>query len=305
MPEGWCSSLFPVYIEYARVAVLLSCLTLAGYRDVKSREVSDRLWIVMGLAGGVLLLLGDSSAGLLALLTDALVVFFVLEHFVTWEDYLQSGENLPLVIEVGIYIMVVAFVTYGYLDHSGIVTSQVLAIVATVIISRALFEARLLYGGADAKALMASAVVLPLLAAPFPFLVTSPGYVQSTLLSIMPLPITMLIDGAILTLFIPLGIFAYNLRRGYHEFPEAFFLYEIPTEELPRKFVWLRKPLPEGDEDVETAEDDRELRKSEARRLKDLGIDRVYVTPQLPMVAALAAGAVLAVLVGNVLFLLM
>ena len=289
-------------IQWVRAGILLIGLGYGGLSDLRSREVGDRLWLLMGLGGGILLVASDIGASIWTLLADILVVFFVIEHFSSWEDYFGESGSLPLLLEAALYIIVPATVAYGFLFHPSVVSVDLIIIVISVLIARGLFEARLLYGGADAKALMASSLVLPLMLAPFPIVNPPVSYATSTLLTYTPVGITILIDGALLTLLIPIGMLVVNFRRGFREFPEALYLLEIPTKELPHHFVWLRRPPPEGEEDVETAKEDQELREAEMRRLLDLGVDRVLVTPQLPMVTALAAGAFAALFFGNFLY---
>ena len=293
------------WLVIGRAVILLVGLAYGGYSDLRSREVTDRLWISMGIIGGALLLASDMGGDPRALLVDAVVAFFVLEHFVSWEDYMGEHETLPLIIEAILYVAIPATIIYGYITHPAIFSVSSLIVVISVLIARGLFEARLLYGGADAKALMVAALVMPLTLAPFPLLFSPSTAAGSTLVTYTPVCFNILVDGALLTLLVPIGILIRNLRHGFKEFPEALFLLEIPTQDLPKRFVWLRRPPPEGEEDVETAEEDLALREAEAKRLTELGIDRVLVTPQLPMVTALAFGAVVTLLVGNILFLVL
>lgn len=277
---------------------------MAGYYDVKTREVPDWIWVAIGILGAALLLLTDHAAGGLAIATDLIAVFFVMEHFIPWEDLLGESDEVAVPIEAAIYIAVSAFAVYGYFLNPDLVSTQFLAIVVSVLIARGLFESRLLYGGADAKALIALSLLLPLLLSPLPLLVHYPSYITLTLLPYIPFPFTVLIDGALLTLVVPLVIFARNLRNGFRELPDAFFIYEIPTKELPERYVWLRRPMVGLDEDAETAEEDHALRLRQTQLLLAGEVESVFVTPQLPMVAALAGGALVAILFGNLLFLI-
>jgi preflagellin peptidase FlaK len=101
---------------------------------------------------------------------------------------------------------------------------------------------------------------------------------------------------------IPVGIGIRNALRGEFEFPRGFSGYTISVRELPDRFVWLKDPMSaeaRETEPVETSDDDRRERIRAARELEATGVERVWVTPQIPFLVLMAAGAVAALLAGN------
>jgi hypothetical protein len=293
------SGLSILNITTFRLIVLIAGLAVAGYYDWRTREVPDGIWIVMGAFGALFLLLGAYGDAPVVFVLDLVAALFVLEHFLPWDDRLEGHDTLTLLIEVAIYVGVVALSAYAYLFWNSVVLAhpEFLVVVVSVLIARGLYELRMLWGGADAKALMAAALLLPLFAQPLA--VSYPSTVSTVGLSYIPFSVTMLIDGAILTLVIPIGLFIYNATKGFYGFPQAFNLYEIPTEELPHRFVWLRQPPLKTNNYLDTTEEDNEMRKKQAEELLAKGVDKVWVTPQIPMVTALAVGAVAGLIVGN------
>ena len=282
--------------------VLLSGFVYAAYADWKEREVTDRLWQLMGVAGvllgGALLLPDSPLAWVLWLVVGALV----LEHLFPWDEAFGTAvERHADLIEGGAYLavsvtMIVAAVHYGF--GSSAVPIPVFAVFATVLFARALFELGVLYGGADAKALMILGVVLPLFATPL--LPQSVG--ASTLLAVVPFSVTVLMDAALLSVVIPVGLAALNVARHEFRFPRGFSGYSLAVRELPDRFVWVRDPaVPEEevDMDAETSAEDRASRVRIARELEEKGIARVWVTPQVPFLVLLAAGTIAALLAGN------
>ncbi len=177
----------------------------------------------------------------------------------------------------------------------------VLAALATVILARALFETGVLYGGADAKALLVTGVLVPLFAVP---LLVHPSVV-APLLTVLPFSVNLLTDAALLSVVLPVAIAARNAARGEFTFGRGFTSYTIPVAELPDRFVWVRDAaLGEdslADDDADTSEDDRRVRTEIARRLQARGVERVWVTPQLPFLVLLAVGGLAAFLAGNLL----
>ena len=290
----------------ADTAALALCLGLAyaAYSDWVRREVSDQVWLAIGGAG---LVLGSVPAaedhGLLGVVVWWVVGGFVLEHLVPWDERLATvHESLPGLLEIALYGTVGAVVLgLGYLTGfgpSGIPVAALSVFLSTVF-ARGLFEVGLLYGGADAKAMMVAGVAVPLWATP---LLPLPAD-ATALLPVYPFPVTLLMDAALFAIAVPIAIAVRNVRTHDFEFPRGFVSYPIPVEELPNRFVWVKDPTfdPAADE-AETSEDDRRIRVRQRDELRARGVERVWVTPQLPFIILLTAGTVAGLVVGNLLF---
>jgi hypothetical protein len=291
-----------VWLEGGAVLLLVG-LGLAAVLDARTREVPDRLWQVLGVlgavGGGVVLLPG----GILPLAIWTLVAVLALEHVFPWDAEGKGwvgawADYLELVAYVGVVAIVgIAVVRLG-VGNNG-VPGVAIAVLATVIIARVLFEAGVLYGGADAKALIIAGLLVPLF--PLPWLAV-PSSAQ-LLTSFVPYAINLLMDAALLSVVIPIVVAGINLRRREFTLRSGFTSYTIPVEELPRKFVWVRDPAypvdPEVEASIETSEEDRQWRVRVARELQVRGVTRVRVGPQLPFIVLMVGGAVGALLLGN------
>lgn len=288
----------------AQVVLLVGGFVYAAVADWREREVTDRLWQVLGVSGvvlgGVIIAPGGATALALWLVVGA----FALEHMFPWSLGARF-ERYEDLLDLAIYVVVILIVV-GSIARVGVgpsaVPYAVVAVVASVVFARALFEAGILYGGADAKALMIAGVLIPLF--PNPLLVPSPS--SLTVTAIFPFSVNLLMDAALLSVAIPLGILVLNVSRGEIHGLRTFTGYRIPVRELPHRYVWLRDPMfgdARAEEDaIETTEQDRERREKIARELTERGVERVWVTPQIPYLVLLAAGAVAALLVGNLVF---
>ena len=295
----------PTVLFALRVVVLLGGLGFAGYQDWKVREVGDELWQGMGVIGaavGVWAFWGDP----LALVLWVLVSIWALEHLFAWDlPFEKWSENLPAWIEIAVYIGVLVVVVYAAavygIGGSG-VPIAILAVAASILLARGLFEIGVLYGGADAKALMIAGLLLPIDSAPL----WSPP-VAAGLLTYYPFALTILIDAALFAVVVPIAIAVRNLSAHEFTFPRGFTGYKIPVEELPERYVWIKDPTfnaPPGEDEPEpqTTEEDRALRQRQAEELTKQGVTRVWVTPQLPFILWILAGTVAALVVGNVVF---
>ncbi|MFI5418769.1 MAG: A24 family peptidase C-terminal domain-containing protein [Candidatus Lutacidiplasmatales archaeon] len=248
-----------------------------------------------------------SPDGPFALGLWAMIALFVLQHLLPWDTALERRVAwAPDAVEIVLYagvgaVLVLAALARGISDSG--VPVGVIAVFASVLLARALFELGILYGGADAKALMVAGLLVPL----FPHPLWTPTANAGTLLTFYPFALSLLMDAALFSLVVPVALLVKNLRAGDFVFPRAFTGFMIDVEELPDRFVWLKDPtfervLGEDEEEPETSEDDRRLRERQRDELRSRGVRRVWVTPQIPFLVLLTAGAVGAVLAGNVIF---
>ena len=294
-----------VLAELALVALLVGML-VASVWDILQREVPDGCWQVMGIVGaglGAVLLSSNSSA--LGLVLWLLVGGLAVEHFFDWETPLHRRSQLAgRWIELSAFVacvvaVAVAIGLYG-LSARG-VPDAVVATLAVVVIARALYEVGALWGAADARALMAMSVLVPLSPAT---LLVLPAPAQQ-FADVVPFALNALINGLVLVVIaVPVTIAVLNLRRKEFSARDGFVSYTIPVGDLARRYVWVRERRERRAETAEramTSEEDRQGRSVAARELAARGVDRVRVTPQIPLVAFLAAGALLAWVAGNLL----
>lgn len=270
--------------------------------DVRDREVPDLLWVVLALAGTVLGGLAIAPGGWVPLLFWVLAAGFVMEHLLPW-DTVFEGSGAADWVELGAYLVVLGIVGVAVLRLGlgpGEVPLPVVAVIVSVLFARGLFEAGVLFGGADAKAVMVAGLMVPLFATS---LIALPSSVQPVT-SVLPFSVDLLLDAALLSVSVPLALAVLNARRGEFRLRDGFTTYTLPVADLPRRWVWVRDPAYPIDraeeEAIETSEEDRQWRRRIASELGSRGVTRVRVGPQLPFVVFLFAGAILAVAVGNV-----
>jgi len=289
----------------ARVLILLGGLGFAAFQDWQVREVEDGVWQGMGLLGaavGFVAFWGDP----LALVLWVLVSLWALEHLFAWDASLEGySDRLPAWIEIGVYVGVLGTVIVSSIEFgvggSG-VPLAVIAVAASILLARGLFEVGVLYGGADAKALMVAGLLLPLDPTP----VWSPP-VAGALLAYYPFSLTVLIDAALFAVVVPIAIAVRNLSAHEFTFPRGFTGYTIPVAELPNRFVWVKDPTfrgssPDSEPEPQTTEEDRALRERQAEELAKQGVKRIWVTPQLPFILWILAGTLAALVAGNLVF---
>ena len=156
-----------------------------------------------------------------------------------------------------------------------------------------LFQLRLIFGGADAKALMALAILLPLQ----PNIEQLPIWGQSY----MPAAWTVFSNSIILFLLIPLGLFILNITKRNIRFPHAFLGYKMKIKEAEEKFVWPLEKIVDGEtkfsympKNFDATEEYKEFEKQ--------GIKEIWVTPKIPFMIPLFAGFIFTFIFGDVMF---
>ena len=176
------------------------------------------------------------------------------------------------------------------------------AVILTVLFARGLFEAGVLFGGADAKAVMVAGLLVPFF--PVPLWVVPRGILPLT--SVLPFAVDLLMDAALLSVVVPLALAVLNVRRGEFRARDGFTTYLVPVADLEHRFVWVRDERytvdREAEAEIETSEEDQKWRERIAEDLRSRGITRVRVGPQIPFVVLLFAGALAALAFGNLIF---
>ncbi|MGA8663447.1 MAG: hypothetical protein WB809_00030, partial [Thermoplasmata archaeon] len=222
----------------AGVVLLLLGLGFGAITDARTREVPEGLWIVLTLAGAILGGLAVSSGGWVPTAFWFVGAAFVFQHLVPWDDAF-GGEWRADLVELGIYFGVLALFGAGVvLDGPGPtgVPVTALAVVLTVLFARGLFEAGVLFGGADAKAVMVAGLLVPFF--PVPWWMVPRGILPIT--SVIPFAVDLLMDAALLSVLVPLALGVLNLSRREFRFRDGFTTYTIPVAALPHEFVWVR-----------------------------------------------------------------
>jgi preflagellin peptidase FlaK len=155
----------------------------------------------------------------------------------------------------------------------------------------------LIAGGADAKALMALALLVP-----FPLALADA-------LPLLPAPVpgsfTILGDSLVVFLLIPLSLLAWNVAHGHARLPHALLGVKRKARDVRRGHAW---PMEVVDADGRRRTKLFASRMSDAQieetfqRVQALGEAKVWVTPKIPFMIPLLAGFLAAFFVGDLLF---
>ncbi|TET89131.1 MAG: hypothetical protein E3J35_11335 [Methanomassiliicoccales archaeon] len=282
-------------------------LGFAAISDVRTRRVPNRVWILLGLVGFIILA-WDLQQRFQTSWVHYLI--FIPAGVLLFEVYIDRD---PIIDDEGFHFVPLAFLLYGlavvvliaqvYLlwgnPEQMHLFYQLLTIPIMIIVAHILYQTGLLRGGADAKALMSLAVLVPFYPMFYDFPLVSMNAGVADIMSIaFPFALVILMNSAILMIFIPLVFLAINAKRRDLEFPQCLVGYKVKLNEFPR-FAWLMEKVENGKVRIVLFPRRSGNQKREVRVLLEMGRDKAWATPQLPFMVPMFFGFLISFLVGN------
>ena len=292
--------------DVARLAIGAAFLAFASISDWKTREVRDRVWIAMGtlalaVFGADLWVRGVDPVVGLVLVPTAVLLYDPLfgQEFRT-----EEGEWRFPVGSIAAFGIAAASTGYAIVDLQGNASALetfyvYLTAPIMMLVFRGMFEIHLLKGGADAKAMIVIAALVPVYPElpPLPLVSLDPRF-QGALQVLFPFSLLVLLNAALLFVVAPFAFLAYNASRGSVEFPKALVGYRVPLDAVPRH-AWFMDQIVDGRHEVVYFPVKRQDRAAITEALRKAGFKEAWVTPQLPFMVPLAIGYVLSFVVGN------
>ncbi len=203
-----------------------------------------------------------------------------------------SNINWLIMGGIGGILLVVQYFTVGF----GTQINYLIFIPIMIALVYVLFQLRLIFGGADAKALMAIAILVPL----------APAISQFPLWdrSLMPASWFIFSNSVILFLFIPLSLLLFNIAKRNIQFPYALLGYKMDIKKARDKFVWPLEKIVDGKRKFSYMPKNFEI-EDELDEFEKNGINKIWITPKIPFMIPLLAGFICAFVLGDILYYLM
>ncbi len=296
--------------DLLRLIVGAGFLAYAAVSDWRTREVKDELWAVLGAIALALLALqmwSESVDARVALLFVPIAV--LLYDPLVGEPFRQEdgGWKLPLrTLAIDLAALAAALysiATVASEEDPATVRALVLYLTVPVmmLVFRGMYEIRLLRGGADTKAMIVIAALVPLYPALplFPLIVVD-ARLQDMLAIWFPFSFVVLADAVLTSLVVELGLFLHNVRYRNVKFPHAFIGYKVRLDKVP-SHAWFMDLIRDGKHVVEFHPRERQDREAIGRDLRAAGFTEAWVTPALPMLVFIWIGYMLAFIIGNLL----
>jgi preflagellin peptidase FlaK len=146
-----------------------------------------------------------------------------------------------------------------------------------------------LFGGADIKAIIAIAILVPL----WPELGVLP---YNPTINFFPLVI--LINSLLLSLTFPLYYCLYNISKRNFQWPYCFLGYKIKAKQAQGKHVWPMATIKNGKKY-------NKIFPSKNQNIEDFGNEVIWVTPKVPFIIPLLAGFIISFIIGDILSLIL
>lgn len=191
---------------------------------------------------------------------------------------------------IGAILLLIQYLTVGFENIWYLAFIPIM-----ILLMYAFFQLRLLFGGADAKALMAIAILVPVQ----PSLATSIG-AYPVWSSFWPGSWTIFCNSVILFLIIPLSLLIYNIAKRNLKFPHALLGYKMSVEKAKQTFVWPLERIKDGKRKLSTMPKEFDA-DEELKAFEDLGITEIWVTPKIPFMIPLLVGFIVAFFPGDLL----
>jgi preflagellin peptidase FlaK len=188
---------------------------------------------------------------------------------------------------IGAIILVVQYVTTGFEN-----IFYLLFIPIMIMFMFVLFNLRLIFGGADAKAIMALAILAPI----HPKIIDFPLWGES----IMPFSWVIFSNAVIVFILIPISLLVYNIIKKNIEFPYCFLGYKMSVKKAKQSFVWPLEKLKNGKRKFSYMPKEFNVEK-ELKIFEDKGIKEIWITPKVPFMIPLLAGFLVSFFFGDVL----
>ena len=224
-----------------------------------------------------------------------LVVGTTILSYASYTDIkTRRASNMLWVImgSVGAILLVTQYLTIG-IGFDKIF--YLIFIPIMIFLMYVFFQMRLIFGGADAKAMMALAILVPLEPSIFEFPLLS---------SFMPFSWVILSNSVLLFLLIPVSLLIYNIARRNIEFPYCLLGYKLSVEKAKERFVWPLEKIVDGKRKFSYMPKEFDV-EDDLETFEKNGIMEIWVTPKIPFMIPLLAGFLCSFILGDILFHLM
>jgi preflagellin peptidase FlaK len=219
-----------------------------------------------------------------------LVVGVIILTYASYTDIkIRKAANMLWVVmgSIGVILLAIQYLTIGF---DNILYLAFIPIM--IMFMYVLFRLKLIFGGADAKAIMALAILVPL----EPAILDFPLWTDS----VMPFSWIIFSNAIILFILIPLSLLMYNIIKRSVEFPYCVLGYKTSIEKAKQSFVWPLERIKNGKRKFSYMP--KEFNADEELKVfEDEGIKEIWVTPKVPFMIPLFAGFLASFFLGDIL----
>ncbi|MCX6665151.1 MAG: prepilin peptidase [Euryarchaeota archaeon] len=207
----------------------------------------------------------------------------------------RKAANILWVIMggIGVGLLIIQAITIGFEN-----LYYLLFIPIMIGLIYGFYQFRLIFGGADAKALMALSILVPI----YPTISQFPVRISAvpSIMPDLPAPWIIFSNSVIIFLIIPLSLLLYNLIKRDVAFPHSFLGYTMSVADAKQTFVWPLEKIVDGKRKFVYMPKDFDTDK-ELEEFEKLKIEKIWVTPKIPFMIPLLLGFIETFLIGDIL----
>ena len=290
-------------IDMLRFLIGFVMLSYGSWSDLKTRRVSNLVWIYGGVLGSLLLIYEvnliweDFGIYLWALLFATLTLFF--NSFV--DEYVLD-KNQAMLWKSSQYIAILCSIYFFFSFDSNDISKNnyqlidLISIPLLMILMYIWFYFGPTIGGADVKAIMAISLITP-------FSLSFTGE-SSTAFDTrgFPYPFVIFMNSLLLYLLVPFSLAFYNIAKGNLESPffQIFFGAKMELSKARESFVWPMQQVI-GEKVIMVAFVKHKLDSDkEWEKLENMGIKNPWITFKVPYIIPLALSFIITAFFGDI-----
>ena len=318
-------------LGWSRIGVFLLCMGIAAWMDHKTRRVANEHWLIWVKPAIFLwfLELIAREADWTIFLTASAVICYASTAIIgrpTLKD-IAAGSRMDIIVTlwygVSIFGLISGFMSYGDTNPLDVALGQVGGLaalwwstvlgLAVIFVIDLAWRLRMIHGGADAKALMWVAILMPSWS-------TIPNFYQASEEVSISLPpaIALLMWGGVSFLLIPILLCCKNLLdknvKSIGDLRMFWHSTMMDLEEVQKKHVWLLTTvieMPDGSSKIHhrsraprRTPTDEQLAEA-IENLRTHEVSRVWVSYKLPLLVFLFPAIIPMIIFGDLTTLVM
>jgi len=217
-----------------------------------------------------------------------LIVGTIILAYASYTDIkTRRASNMLWLImgSIGAILLAIQYFTIGF---------ENIFVPIMIALMYVLFQLRLMFGGADAKAIMALAILVPFAPEILEFPILKASAIS------MPGSWIIFSNSVVIFLLIPLSLLIFNLAKRHIEFPHLLLGYRMNVSKAKEKFVWPLEKIVDGKRRFAYMPKEFDV-EDELQEFENLGIKEIWVTPKIPFMIPLLAGFICSFILGDIL----
>jgi preflagellin peptidase FlaK len=221
-------------------------------------------------------------------------MFFDFGSKIEGED--KKANAIPIILGIIACIAVI----YQFYSLSGqTLFYELLTIPLLIVVFYIFFQLKVLHGGADAKAMMAIAILMPFYPHFFnlPLIQFGSERVGEAMELFFPFAFLVLMNSVLFVVWVFLAFILYNASKKDFGFPEMLLGYRMDIEDVENKHVWAMERIVDGERVLVLFP--KKTDKESLKKLKGMDIKRIWVTPKIPFIVFITTGFIISVFLGN------